>query len=74
MQAHKIKYTIEFDIPIKIEGSQLNPKNFVSIEAMFEQACKVNLFYFKKEGEDAYHMRAKNVKITKEQTIGDYVI
>lgn len=74
MKAIHIKYTTEFDVPIKIEDTNMNPNAYNMIYALMEQAIKTQVFYFTKEGKSPYTMRAKNIKISHETTIQDYQI
>ena len=74
MKATHVKYTVEFDIPIKIDDSVMNIDGYEYVQTLFENAVKVQWFYFKKEGSPPYSTRAKNIKISKECTLQDYVI
>ena len=74
MKSHHVKYTVEFDIPVKIEDSKINPAGYSFITSLMEQAVKAQLFYFTKEGISPYTMRAKNIKVSYDTTIQDYQI
>lgn len=74
MKAHHVKYTVEFDIPIKIEDSKMNPNGYSFITALMEQAVKAQVFYFTKEGISPYTIRAKNIKVSYETVVQDYQI
>lgn len=74
MKATHVKYTIEFDIPIKIEDSVMNPMAYTFITSLVEQAVKTQIFYFKKEGLPPYTMRAKNITVAYDTTVQDYQI
>jgi hypothetical protein len=47
MNSHKIKYTVEFEVPIKIDDYELNPKCFENIDQLLQYAIKTQLFYFR---------------------------
>jgi hypothetical protein len=64
MNAHHVKFNIEFDIPIKIEGFELSPMAFELIEKLIFEAVNVQRFYFKKQGEPPYCVRAKNISLS----------
>lgn len=74
MKAKHVKYTVEFDIPIKLEDSTMNPMAYTFITSLIEQAVKTQIFYFKKDGLPPYTMRAKNINITYDTSIQDYQI
>lgn len=74
MKATHVTYTVEFDIPIKIEESTMNPVAYTFITTLIEQAIKTQIFYFKKDGIPPYTMRAKNIKIAYDTTVQDYQI
>jgi len=74
MKAYHIKYTVEFDVPIKIEDSKMNPNAYNMITALMEQSVKTQLFYFTKEGVPPHSVRAKNIKVSNETTTQDYQI
>jgi hypothetical protein len=74
MKAHHVKYTVEFDIPMKIEDSTLNKVSYETIKSLIEQSIKIQLFYFSKEGISPYTARAKNIKITQENILQDFQI
>lgn len=74
MKATHVKYSVEFDIPIKIEDSVMNPMAYTFISNLIEQAIKTQIFYFKKEGLSPYTMRAKNITISYETAVQDYQI
>lgn len=69
MNSHRIKYTVEFDVPIKIDGFELNQQCFDNIDQLIQYAIKTQLFYFSKKGESPHSIRAKNIKITHETSI-----
>lgn len=74
MKAHHIKYTIEFDVPIKIEDSKLVKNIYERIEALLEQSIKTQMFYFTKEGMSPVTTKAKNIKYSHETTLVDFQI
>lgn len=74
MKAIHVKYNVEFDIPIKIEDSNINPVAYGLITALMEQAVKTQIFYFKKDRVPPSTMRAKNIKISHDISIQDYQI
>ena len=74
MKAHHVKYTVEFDVPIKIEESTMNSNAYNFITSLIEQAVKTQIFYFKKETMPPYTMRAKNIKISYDTCVQDYQI
>jgi hypothetical protein len=47
MKTVKVKYTVEFDIPVASETSIIQEKQFVGLESLLEQAVKIQTFYFK---------------------------
>jgi hypothetical protein len=64
MNAQHIKYTVEFDLPIKIDGYTVNPQAFDMIDALITQAIKAQNFYFRKEKEPYFIARAKNINLS----------
>lgn len=74
MKKYHIKYTVEFDVPIKIENSTLNHNVYDMIKNLIEQSIKTQIFYFKKESMSPYMMRAKNILISHETAIKDFQI
>lgn len=74
MKAQHAKYTVEFDVPIKTEDYKFETYALEQITNLFEQAVKIQLFYFRKEGMPTQTVRAKNIKINHEVTIQDYQI
>jgi hypothetical protein len=74
MKAKHIKYTVEFDVPIKIEDTKMNPNAYDMITALMEQSIKTQLFYFTKDGVPPHSVRAKNIKVSYETTVQDYQI
>ena len=74
MKAKHIKYTVEFDVPIKIEDTKMNPNAYDMITALMEQSIKTQLFYFTKDGVQPHSVRAKNIKVSYETTVQDYQI
>jgi hypothetical protein len=69
MKIHKVKYTIEFEIPEKITDSKLNEKAYENLAALLIQAVKLQIFYFKPPTLPVYHARPKEIKCTREITI-----
>lgn len=69
MNAHHVKYTIEFDIPIKIDGYDINPMVYKILDDLFSTAIKSQRIYFKKDGSPPYHTRSKNTVISHESSI-----
>jgi hypothetical protein len=69
MNAHHIKYTVEFDIPIKIDGFDLNPQCFEIINQLIQYAIKTQRFYYSKPGNLTHSTKAKNIQITHETSI-----
>jgi hypothetical protein len=74
MKANHVKYTVEFDVPIKIEDSVMNPNAYDFITALMEQAVKAQAFYFTKQGIRPHAIRAKNIKVSYETSVQDYQI
>jgi hypothetical protein len=74
MKAYHVKYTVEFDIPIKIEDTKMNPNAYDMITALMEQSVKTQLFYFTKQGVPPHSVRAKNIKVLHETSVQDYQI
>ena len=74
MKANHVKYTIDFDIPIKMEDFTLDPQSFPDISNLLEHAMKIQLFYYRKSGQPTHTMRAKNIKVQHEINIQDYEI
>lgn len=74
MQAYHVKYTVEFDIPIKIEDTKMNPNAYNMITALMEQSIKTQLFYFTKQGVPPHSVKAKNLKVSHEISVQDYQI
>lgn len=74
MKAYHVKYTAEFDVPIKIEDATMNNNVYDMIKALIEQSIKTQIFYFKKESSHPYTIRAKNIQVSHETTIQDYQI
>jgi hypothetical protein len=66
MNVHHVKYTVEFDIPIKISGSNLNPMVWTYLEDLLKHSVKTQLFYLSKEGEVTYSVRGKNITLSRE--------
>ncbi len=64
MNAQHVKYTVEFDIPIKIDGYTVNPTAFEMIDALITQAIKAQNFYFRKDKEPYFVSRAKNINVS----------
>jgi len=74
MKAKHIKYTVEFDVPIKIEDTKMNPNAYDMITALMEQSIKTQLFYFTKPGIPPHSVKAKNIKVSHETSVQDYQI
>jgi len=74
MKAKHIKYTVEFDVPVKIEDANMNVNAYNMITALMEQSIKTQLFYFTKEGVPPHSVRAKNIKISHDTILQDYQI
>lgn len=74
MKAYHVKYTVEFDIPIKLEDSKMNPNAYTFIHTLMEQSVKTQLFYFTKQGVPPHSVKAKNIKVSHETSVQDYQI
>ena len=64
MNVTHVKINLEFDIPQKIEGADLDAHVYSIIEQLMIQSVKAQLFYFKKATEPTFSVRAKNINFT----------
>lgn len=74
MKAEHVKYTIEFDVPIKITDAVPNHTAYNYLDKLLLQAVKTQMFYYRKENERPFSARATNIKIEHETSFIDYQI
>lgn len=74
MNAHHVKYTVEFDIPIKIDGYKMNEMAYELMNQLMLHSVKVQRFYFNKKGCPNHSIKAKNIKVSYTTEIKDVEI
>ena len=67
MKTRHVKYTVEFDLQVASENSNITDKTYGVLEGLLEQAVKLQTFYFKTPPDTkAFAAKPLNLKISKE--------
>lgn len=71
MKAKHVKFTVEFDVPIKDAAATMNETAYNDIYEYIHRCVNYQRFYFVRGDLPSHYMRTRNISIVKEITDTD---